>query len=123
VTVQEFDFQTFISLSPSIWSRSLRRRRAIANSIMEYSGKRRRDRAGHGARRPPVDPPPAVRPPTSPGSRREHRLISRGACTFALKATNAYAAGASGSSSYNNVAGPLNGTLGNAFTLDIPSRP
>jgi len=47
-------------------------------------------------------------------------LISRGACTFALKATNAYNAGASGVVIYNNIPGPLNGTLGNGFTLNIP---
>jgi aminopeptidase Y len=46
-------------------------------------------------------------------------LISRGACTFALKATNAYNAGASGVIIYNNIPGVLNGTLGNGFTLDI----
>jgi len=47
-------------------------------------------------------------------------LVSRGACTFAIKATNAYSAGASGVVIYNNTAGVLNGTLGNGFTLDIP---
>ena len=53
-------------------------------------------------------------------------LVSRGtpppgtpACTFAIKATNAYNAGASGVVIYNNIAGDLAGTLGNAFTLDI----
>ena len=35
--------------------------------------------------------------------------------------TNAYNAGAAGVVIYNNIAGPLNGTLGNAFTLDIPA--
>ena len=47
-------------------------------------------------------------------------LISRGTCTFAIKATNAYAAGASGVIIYNNAAGVINGTLGNGFTLNIP---
>jgi aminopeptidase Y len=46
-------------------------------------------------------------------------LISRGACTFAIKATNAFNAGASGVVIYNNSPGVLNGTLGNGFTLDI----
>ena len=45
-------------------------------------------------------------------------LISRGACTFAIKATNAYAAGASGVIIYNNIPGALNGTLGNGFVDD-----
>ncbi len=47
-------------------------------------------------------------------------LISRGACTFAIKATNAFNAGASGVVIYNNIPGIINGTLGNGFTLDIP---
>lgn len=47
-------------------------------------------------------------------------LISRGGCTFALKATNAQAAGAVGVVIYNNGPGTINGTLGNAFSLDIP---
>ena len=54
-------------------------------------------------------------------------LIQRGtptgfpvACTFALKATNALAAGAVGVVIYNNAAGPLAGTLGNTFALDVP---
>jgi Zn-dependent M28 family amino/carboxypeptidase len=40
------------------------------------------------------------------------------ACTFRLKADNAYAAGAVGVLVYNNVAGALNGTLGEADGLD-----
>lgn len=39
-------------------------------------------------------------------------LISRGNCTFAIKATNALSAGATGAIVYNNVEGPLAGTLG-----------
>ena len=39
-------------------------------------------------------------------------LISRGECTFAIKATNALAAGAIGAAIYNNAPGPLAGTLG-----------
>ena len=39
-------------------------------------------------------------------------LISRGTCTFKIKAVNAQAAGASAVVIYNNIAGPLNGTLG-----------
>ena len=47
-------------------------------------------------------------------------LIRRGNCTFAIKATNAYNAGASGVVIYNNAPGVINGTLGNGFTLNIP---
>lgn len=39
-------------------------------------------------------------------------LIERGSCAFKIKAVNAEAAGASGVVIYNNIAGPLNGTLG-----------
>jgi Zn-dependent M28 family amino/carboxypeptidase len=46
-------------------------------------------------------------------------LISRGTCAFAVKATNAQAAGAAGVVIYNNAAGPLNGTLGEEFALNI----
>lgn len=41
-------------------------------------------------------------------------LISRGECTFALKATNAKTAGATGAIIYNNVPGAIAGTLGGA---------
>lgn len=39
-------------------------------------------------------------------------LIKRGECTFAQKATNAKAAGAAAAVIYNNINGPLSGTLG-----------
>jgi aminopeptidase Y len=42
-------------------------------------------------------------------------------CTFALKANNAIAAGASGLIVYNNITGPLNGTLGADFTAEFPA--
>ncbi len=46
-------------------------------------------------------------------------LISRGARTFASKASNASNAGASGVIIYNNCPGTLNGTLSSRFVLDI----
>jgi Zn-dependent M28 family amino/carboxypeptidase len=46
-------------------------------------------------------------------------LIARGSCSFAIKATNAKNAGASAVVIYNNTTGPLNGTLGEGFALDI----
>jgi Zn-dependent M28 family amino/carboxypeptidase len=42
-------------------------------------------------------------------------------CSFALKAQNAIDAGAVGIVIYNNVEGPLNGTLGATFTADFPA--
>ncbi len=47
-------------------------------------------------------------------------LISRGTCTFAIKAANAQTAGASAVVIYNNTTGPLNGTLGAPnFTIPV----
>jgi Zn-dependent M28 family amino/carboxypeptidase len=46
-------------------------------------------------------------------------LIERGGCTFKIKATNAEAAGAAAVVIYNNIAGPLNGTLGSPGQ-DVP---
>jgi len=125
VTVQPFQFQTFVSLSPSILEQTAPLPGgAIENNIMSYSGS--------------GDVTAAVSIPSGdfrgcsaadfagfPAG--NIALISRGtpagfpvACTFALKATNAFDAGAAGVVIYNNIAGPLNGTLGNTFTLDIP---
>jgi Zn-dependent M28 family amino/carboxypeptidase len=49
-------------------------------------------------------------------------LIRRGpsGCTFAAKAANAAAAGAVGAIIYNNVPGPINGTLGDPSLATIP---
>ncbi|GAB3138767.1 M28 family metallopeptidase [Amycolatopsis stemonae] len=48
-------------------------------------------------------------------------LISRGGCTFAVKQQNAAAAGAVGAIIYNNVDGPLNGTLGDPANAAVPT--
>ncbi|MGW1763850.1 M28 family peptidase [Streptomyces sp. NPDC002073] len=48
-------------------------------------------------------------------------LVKRGGCTFAVKQTNAYAAGAVGAVIYNNTAGALNGTLGDPTVGRIPT--
>lgn len=125
VTIQPFQFQTFIVLSPSILEQvSPPPAGPIANNILSYSGS--------------GDVTAAVSIPS--GDFRgcsatdfagftagNIALVSRGAppgfpvaCTFALKATNAYNAGASGVVIYNNAPGVINGTLGNAFTLNLP---
>jgi aminopeptidase Y len=117
VTIQEFDFQTFISLAPPVLEQvSPPPAGPVANSIMAYSGS--------GDVTAPVS---TVNPITGCNAgdfagfpAGSIALISRGACTFAIKATNAYNAGAVGVIIYNNVPGVLNGTLGNTFTLDIP---
>lgn len=116
VTVQPFEYQTFITLSPTILEQVAPPPAGpIVNNIMSYSGSgdvtaavstvsaitgcNAADFAGFPA-----------------GS---IALISRGACTFASKATNAFNAGASGVIIYNNIPGTLNGTLSSTFTLDI----
>ncbi|MCX5377651.1 M28 family metallopeptidase [Streptomyces sp. NBC_00091] len=48
-------------------------------------------------------------------------LVKRGGCTFATKQANAAAAGAAGAVIYNNIAGSLNGTLGDANAGKIPT--
>lgn len=120
VTVQDFQFQTFIVLSPSVLERvAPLPAETISNNIFSYSGS--------GDVTAPVTA--LVAGDATPGCEAADfggfpagniALISRGACTFAIKATNAYEAGASGVIIYNNGPGEINGTLGNAFTLDIP---
>jgi len=114
VTVQPFQFQTFIVLSPSILQVVAPVSMDVPNNIMSYSGS--------------GDVTAAVTNVPNLGCNAADfagfpvgtiALISRGACTFALKAANADAAGAVGVIIYNNIPGPLNGTLGNGFTLDI----
>lgn len=121
VSVQAFQFQTFITLSPTILEQvSPPPAGPIANNIMEYSGS--------GDVTAAVTALPGQSGDTTPGCDAADfagfpagniALIRRGACTFALKATNAYNAGASGVVIYNNAPGPINGTLGNGFTLNI----
>jgi Zn-dependent M28 family amino/carboxypeptidase len=117
VTRQEFQFQTFIQLSPSVLEQvSPPPTGPIANSIMSYSGS--------GDVTAPVSTLSSI-----VGCEAANfagfpvgniALISRGVCPFAIKATNAYNAGAAGVVIYNNIPGTLNGTLGNDFALDIP---
>jgi Zn-dependent M28 family amino/carboxypeptidase len=124
VTRQNFEFQTFIELTPTTLAQvAPTPTAAIPTTIMSYSGS--------GSVTAPVSVPSGdfrgCRPTDFAGFTAGNiALVSRGApadfldpCTFALKATNAQAAGASGVVIYNNRPGPLNGTLGAEFTLDI----
>ena len=116
VTVQPFQFQTFIALSlPVLEQVSPPPAGPIATSFFSYSGS--------------GDITASVGTPAALGCNAgdfagfpagDIALISRGACTFAIKATNAYNAGATAVVIYNNAPGVINGTLGNDFTLDIP---
>jgi aminopeptidase Y len=122
VTVQPFEFQTFISLSPSILEQVAPSPAGpIENNIMQYSGSGDVTAAVTALAAPPADSSPGCDPADFAGFPAGNiALIYRGACTFATKATNAYNAGASGVVIYNNAAGVLNGTLVNTFTLDLP---
>ncbi len=122
MTVQPFQFQTFISLSPSILEQvSPAPAGPVANNIFSYAGSGDVTAAVSALAAPPADPTPGCEAADFAGFPAGNiALISRGGCTFAIKATNAHSAGASGVIIYNNAAGVLNGTLGNDFTLDIP---
>jgi aminopeptidase Y len=93
----------------------------IANQIMSYSGSGDVTASVTALIPPPADSTPGCEAADYAGFPAGNiALISRGACTFALKATNAYSAGASGVVIYNSSPGLVGGTLGNSFTLDIP---
>ncbi len=116
VTVQPFDFQTFITLSPTILQQVAPAPVGpIVNNIMSYSGS--------GDVTAPVSTLGAIigcAAADFAGFTAGHiALISRGTCPFAIKATNAFNAGASGVIIYNNAPGTLNGTLGSTFALNI----
>jgi Zn-dependent M28 family amino/carboxypeptidase len=116
VTIQEFQFQTFISLSPSVLEQiSPPPAGPLENNILSYSGSG--DVTAAVSTLGLITGCNAADFAGFPAG--NIALISRGDCTFAIKATNAYNAGASGVIIYNNVPGVLNGTLGNGFTLDI----
>jgi len=117
VTVQDFQFQTFIVLSSTILEQvSPPPAGPIVNNIMSYSGSG--DVTASVSTVSAITGCAAADFAGFPAG--DIALISRGACTFALKATNAYNAGASGVVIYNNIPGTLNGTLSNGFSLDIP---
>ena len=121
VTVTDFQFQTFITLSPTVLEQvSPGPAGPLANNVMEYSGSGDVTAPVTALTPPPGDGTPGCEAADFAGFPAGNiALISRGACPFALKATNALAAGASGVVIYNNTTGDLNGTLGETFTADI----
>lgn len=117
VSIQPFQFQTFISLSPSVLEQVAPPPAGpIENRILSYSG------SGDVTASVTVVPNFGCFAADFAGFPAGNiALISRGgSCTFALKAQNAFAAGAVGVIIYNNVEGVLNGTLGSGFTQDLP---
>ena len=122
VTRQAFQFQTFVSLSPAILEQTAPGPvTPLENTILSYSGSGDVTAAVTVLAAPPADSTPGCEAGDFAGFPAGNiALISRGSCTFAIKATNAYNAGAIGVVIYNNAAGPVNGTLGNTFTLDLP---
>jgi Zn-dependent M28 family amino/carboxypeptidase len=123
VTLQPFQFQTFVSLAPSVLEQVAPPPAGpLAHNIMTYSGSG--DVTAGVSSPSPVTGCFAADWAGFPAG--SIALVQRGGstetftCTFAVKAANAAAAGASGVVVYNNIAGPLNGTLGSTFALDIP---
>ena len=121
-TVQEFTFQTFVSLSAPVLERvSPAPAGPVDTTILSYSGSGDVTANVTALPAPPADATPGCEASDFAGvPAGDIALISRGSCTFAIKATNAYNAGAVGVIIYNNQAGSVNGTLGNDFTLNLP---
>ncbi len=121
VTIQPFQFQTFVTLSPWVLEQvSPAPVGPIVNNIMSYSGSGDVTAAVTALAAPPADVTPGCEATDFAGFPAGNiALIRRGSCTFAIKATNAYNAGARGVIIYNNQPGVINGTLGNGFTLNI----
>ncbi|MCU0263827.1 MAG: M28 family metallopeptidase [Candidatus Nanopelagicales bacterium] len=122
VTVQDFQFQTFITLGPTVLEQvSPAPAGPIATTIFSYSGSGDVTAAVTPLAAPPADATPGCEAADFAGFPAGNiALIRRGACTFAIKATNAFNAGAAAVVIFNNQPGEINGTLGNDFTLDIP---
>src|SRR5690349_8924959 len=120
--VQPFVFTTFITLGPAVLDRvSPAPSGPLATSILDYSGSG--DVTAHvtALPAPPTDPTPGCEAADFTGfPSGDIALVSRGGCTFATKAQNAYAVGAAAVVIADNAPGVLNGTLGEGFGLDIP---
>jgi aminopeptidase Y len=121
VTTQDFDYVNFFELSPTILQQVAPGPvTGLPNVIMSYSGSGDVTALVTALPAPPTDATPGCEPTDFAGFTAGNiALISRGACTFQLKAENAAAVGASAVVIYNNIAGDLFGTLSQAFTLDI----
>jgi Zn-dependent M28 family amino/carboxypeptidase len=117
VEVQEFTFNTFRELAPTVFRQlAPGDPRDLPAVIMSYSG----SGSTSAAASVPTGAATGCAPSDFGGANAGTIvLVSRGACTFAAKATSAAAAGAVGVVIYNNGPGALNGTLGEGFTGDF----
>ena len=120
--VQSFSFNTFVSLGPAVIERvSPAPGGPVANAILGYSGSGDVSAVVTALPGAPTDPTPGCEVSDyADFAVGRIVLVDRGACTFATKAQNAYAAGASAVVIVNDVDGDLNGTLGEGFALDLP---
>ena len=117
VMVQPFDFQTFLVLSPTVLEQFTPPPVGpLVTNILSYSGSG--DVTAGVSTLGGITGCVAADFAGFPVG--NIALISRGSCSFAIKATNASSAGASGVVIYNNTTGTLNGTLSSTFALDIP---
>ena len=121
-SVQPFDFQTFITLGPTVLEQvSPPPVGPVETSILSYSGSGNVTASVTALPAPPADATPGCEAADFAGFPAGNiALISRGSCTFAIKANNATAAGASAVIIWNNAAGTINGTLGNDYTGNVP---
>jgi Zn-dependent M28 family amino/carboxypeptidase len=126
VTTQAFQFQTFVVLTPSVLEQVAPAPGGpLPHDIMSYSGS---GDVTATVSTPSGDARGCFAADFAGFPAGNVALVSRGtpdgfpggACTFAIKATNAIAAGATGLIVYNNAPGALAGTLGATFTADFP---
>lgn len=122
VAIQPFAFRTFVALRPTVFERVAPPPAGpIPNRVMSYSGSGDVTASVTALPVAPADATPGCEAAGFAGvPAGDIASIGRGACAFALKATNAYAAGAVGVVKFNNLPGAFGGTLGNRFALDIP---
>jgi Zn-dependent M28 family amino/carboxypeptidase len=124
VTTQEFEFPFFVQLAEPTLEQLAPTPTTYVNeedfAPMTYSGSGDVTATATALPAPPDDPTPGCEAADFVGfPAGDIALISRGACTFQLKAENAEAAGASGVIIYNNGPDVFLGTLG-APTVTIP---
>jgi aminopeptidase Y len=116
VTIQDFQFQNFITLSPTVLAQVTPPPAGpLENVVFKYSGSGDVTAPVSSAANLGCNPADFAGFPAG-----NIALILRGVCAYATKAMNAHNAGATGVVIYNNTAGPIDGTLSEGFAPDIP---